>query len=85
MIKTIVQISGMACAMCEAHINDAVRSTLHVEKVSSSHSKGETIIISRQPIDEAALRTAINAIGYTVGEIKAEPYEKKSFFHFGKK
>ena len=35
MIKTTVKISGMACAMCEAHINDAVRGAFPVKKVTS--------------------------------------------------
>ena len=25
MIKTVVKIEGMACGMCEAHINDTIR------------------------------------------------------------
>ena len=37
MIQTTVKISGMACAMCEAHINDTIRRAFSVEKVSSSH------------------------------------------------
>ena len=59
MIQTTVKISGMACSMCEAHINDTIRGTFKVEKVSSSHTKGETVILSREPLDEAALRAAI--------------------------
>ena len=47
MIQTTVRISGMACSMCEAHINDTIRRTFSVEKVSSSHTKGETVILSR--------------------------------------
>ena len=39
MIRTTVKISGMACSMCEAHINDTIRRTFSVEKVSSSHNK----------------------------------------------
>lgn len=85
MIQTTVQVSGMACSMCEAHINDTVRAAFPVEKVSSSHSKGETVILSQAPLDENALRTAIDATGYTAGEIHAETYEKKGLFHFGKK
>ena len=54
MIQTTVRISGMACAMCEAHINDTIRRAFSVEKVSSSHTKGETVILSREPPDEAA-------------------------------
>ena len=32
MIRTTVRISGMACSMCEAHINDTIRRTFSVEK-----------------------------------------------------
>ena len=85
MIQTTVQVSGMACSMCEAHINDTIRAAFPVEKVSSSHSKGETVILSQEPLDENALRAAIDATGYTVGEISSAVYEKKGFFHFGKK
>ena len=85
MIQTTVKVSGMACSMCEAHINDAVRGAFPVEKVTSSHSKGETVILSKEPLDENALRTAIDATGYTAGEISTAVYEKKGFFRFGKK
>ena len=47
MIQTTVQVSGMACSMCEAHINDAIRAVFPVEKVSSSHSK-RSIIMPRK-------------------------------------
>lgn len=85
MIQTTVKISGMACSMCEAHINDTIRRTFSVEKVSSSHTKGKTVILSREPLDEAALRAAIDAAGYTAGEIRAAPYERKGLFSFLKK
>ena len=85
MIQTTVQVSGMACSMCEAHINDAIRGAFPVEKVTSSHSRGETVILSQAPLDENALRTAIDATGYMTGEISTAVYEKKGFFHFGKK
>ena len=54
MIRTTVKVSGMACSMCEAHINDTIRTAFPVEKVSSSHSKGETVILSQEPLDENA-------------------------------
>ena len=85
MIQTTVQVSGMACYMCEAHINDTVRAAFPVEKVSSSHSKGETVILSQAPLDENALRAGIDATCYMAGEISTAVYEKKGFFHFGKK
>ena len=50
MFKMILSIDGMACSMCESHINDAIRRELDVKKVTSSHSKGETVIISESNI-----------------------------------
>lgn len=85
MIQTTVKVSGMACSMCEAHINDAIRAALPVEKVTSSHSRGETVIVSNEPLDEEKLRGIINATGYTAGEISTVPYEKKGLFSFLKK
>ena len=85
MIQTTVEVGGMACSMCEAHVNDTIRGTFSVEKVSSSHSKGETVILSKEPLDENLLRAAIDATGYTTGDIKTETYEKKGLFSFLKK
>lgn len=82
MIQTTVQVSGMACSMCEAHVNDAVRSVLNVKKVTSSHVKGDTVILSDEPLDEDKLRETINATGYQVGDITSAPYEKKGLFSF---
>ena len=44
MFRTIVDIDGMMCGMCESHVNDAVRNNFKVKKVSSSHGKGRTVI-----------------------------------------
>ena len=85
MIETILKVDGMACGMCESHINDTVRNRFPVQKVTSSHTKGETVILSEQPLDEAALRAAIDATGYRVLTMTAHPYEKKGMFAFLKK
>ena len=82
MYQITVGVEGMACEMCEAHVNDAVRSALNVKKVTSSHGKGETVILSDEPLDADKLREAINATGYQVGGITSAPYEKKGLFSF---
>lgn len=85
MVKMTLDVDGMACGMCEAHVNDAVRKVFQVKKVTSSHSKGTTEIIAEEPLDEEKLKSAIEATGYTVLDVKTEPYEKKKFslFHRG--
>lgn len=84
MIKTIVEIEGMACSMCEAHVNDAIRKAFPVKKVTSSHSKKRTEIISGEPLEENKLKSAIEDTGYHVVSIKSEDYQKKGFFLFRK-
>ena len=85
MVRTTVKVDGMLCGMCESHVNDAVRKAFQVNKVTSSHTKGETVIITDTPVDEAKLKTAISATGYEVKGVTSEPYEKKkglfSFLH----
>lgn len=84
MVKITLEVEGMACGMCEAHVNDAVRKAFSVKKVTSSHAKGRTEILSEQPLEEEKLRAAIEATGYQVTAISSEPYEKKGFSLFRK-
>lgn len=85
MIKITLNIDGMMCGMCESHINDVIRKNFAVKKVTSSHSKGKTEIITEKPIPEEELRKAISGTGYTIVGMQSEPYEKKGFSLFGKR
>ena len=76
MVETILKVNGMMCGMCESHINDVVRKTARVNKVTSSHTKGETVILSEQPLDIEALRRTIAETGYTVKGAQEKPCEK---------
>ena len=80
MIKTTLHINDMACGMCESHVNDAIRNAFKIKKVSSSHTKKKTEILSEQPLDEKKLQEVITATGYTMTGIDSEPYEKKGLF-----
>lgn len=77
MRKITVEIAGMACGMCEAHINDAIRGAFPVKKVTSSHTKNQAIILAEQDISEQELRNVIDKTGYEVLSVSSEPYEKK--------
>ena len=85
MIETIVKVDGMMCGMCESHINDAVRSHFQVKKVSSSHTKGRTVIQSQEPLDQAQLRQVIDATGYKVLDVVSRPVEKRGLLGHLKK
>lgn len=85
MFKVTMNIDGMVCGMCETHINDAVRAAFKVKKVSSSHSRACTEIITEQLPDEESLRSVVEKTGYKVLDIRSEPYEKKGFSIFKRK
>lgn len=85
MIETIVKVDGMMCGMCEGHINDAIRSHFPVKKVSSSHSKGRTVIRSQEALDQAQLRQVIDATGYKVLDVVSRPVEKRGLLGHLKK
>ena len=84
MIQYTIKVDGMAYSMCEAHVNDAIRKAFRVKKVTSSHTHGQTEILSETALDEAELRRAISATGYQVVSIQSAPYEKKRLFSFGR-
>lgn len=83
MVKTVLKIDGMMCGMCEAHINDAIRKNFDVKKVSSSHSKGKTEIVSENAPDKAALKSVIEETGYTLLSVSTERYGR-GFWRFFK-
>ena len=68
MYKTTAKIDGMACSMCEAHVNETVRRAFPVKKVTSSHKKGECVILAEEPVK--------------VLSAESEPYRKKGLFGF---
>ena len=81
MLKTTLKIDGMMCSMCEAHIQEVIRKSVPgAKKVSASHSKGEASFLSEEAPDAAALKAAIDAMGYTCLGVESAPYEKKGWF-----
>ena len=81
MKQITLKVDGMMCGMCESHVNEAVcKAFPKAKKVTSSHSKGQTVILTEGDIPEAALRAAMEPTGYEVLGYKEEPYQKKGLF-----
>lgn len=78
------KINGMACGMCETHINDAVRNNFKVKKVTSSHSKAQTVIVVEEDIPDDKLKDVVEKAGYEFAGADRKPYVKKGLFGFGK-
>ena len=81
MIQIILRIDGMACRMCESHINDAIRNAFAVKKVTASYTKKECVILCENDIKEEKLQAVFDQIGYRMESMKKEPYVKKVCFY----
>lgn len=80
MIKTIIGVGGMSCQMCEAHINESVRSVVPDAKTIRANRKTrQVVIVSEGVIDKAALQQAIVSQGYDFLSYEYSPYESESF------
>ena len=80
MWKYTVKVDGMMCGMCESHANDSIRRAFeHVKKVTSSHSKGQTVIITEDDLTEDAIRAAFDGTGYEIGAVTREPAKRGLF------
>ena len=77
MIKTVVHIEGMMCAMCEAHMTDAIKSEFKPKKVVSSHEKNVSVVLSDTELDRAKLEKTVTDAGYKLISVTSEPYKKK--------
>ena len=72
-MKILMKIDGMACGMCEAHVNDVVRRTLpKAKKVKSSFRRGECSFVVDERFDEETLKNEIAKTGYKVIALSAE-------------
>lgn len=85
MTKITIDVEGMACGMCEAHVNEAIRNAFQVKKVTSSYTKKQTVILTEQDISERELKDAVAKAGYDAVAVSREPYEKKGLFGMGRK
>lgn len=75
MKEYVFDVEGMACAMCEAHINDAVRRVAGVKSVHSDRRARQTVVTA-ETLDTQAVMEAIAGLGYSplgVREQEAKP------------
>ena len=64
MIRITVQVDGMMCGMCEAHVNEAIRRALPVKRVTSNYRRKETVILTEQDVPDSAIHAALADTGY---------------------
>ena len=81
MYLTTLQIDGMMCGMCEAHVCDAIRKAVPAaKKVTASRAKKQASFLTDGTVDADALKAAINETGYECLYVQSQPFEKKGWF-----
>lgn len=66
---TIVDVTGMTCGNCVAHVTEAIEEVPGVLNVSVELRTGEAspvTVVTNTPLDEAAVRSAVDEAGYEV-------------------
>ena len=64
LMKTVVNVEGMMCPMCEKHVKEAIEKNFDVESVEASHEANRVEITSAKPLDYDKVAAAITEAGY---------------------
>ncbi len=77
MNKYIIGIDGMACGMCEMHVEEAIRKVLKVKMVKASHIKKQVIVIIEVNLSENDFHKILDPTGYRITSFKRTVAVKK--------
>ena len=72
MVKVTINVEGMMCGHCEAHVNKAIQAAFGAEDVVSSHENGTTVFSVPEKVDEAKVEEVIKEAGYEFKGITQE-------------
>ncbi|MFR0352712.1 heavy-metal-associated domain-containing protein [Streptomyces sediminimaris] len=69
-VTTVYKVTGMTCGHCEGAVSGEISELPGVTSVTAVASSGEVTVVSAAPLDEAAVRAAVDEAGYElVGQI----------------
>ena len=64
-MKKTMKIEGMMCAHCEATVKKALEAIPEVVDAEVSHTAGTAVVTLQSPVDDAALKKAVEDKYYT--------------------
>ncbi len=70
-MKQLVEIKGMSCGHCAAHVKDALKELDHIEDVHVNLELNNAVIKATKEVDTELIISAINDVGYKVTTIKS--------------
>ncbi|WP_435969969.1 heavy-metal-associated domain-containing protein [Streptomyces sp. Qhu_M48] len=63
-LTTVYQVKGMTCGHCEGAVSGEISELPGVSSVTAVASTGRVTVVSAAPLDEAAVRAAVDEAGY---------------------
>lgn len=63
-VTTVYKVSGMTCSHCEGAISKEISALDGVTSVQAVAKTGEVTVTSAAPLDEVAVRAAVDEAGY---------------------
>ncbi|MGV9557791.1 heavy-metal-associated domain-containing protein [Streptomyces sp. NPDC003522] len=63
-VTTVYQVSGMTCGHCEGAVSREISALDGVTAVTAVAGTGEVTVTSAAPLDEDAVRAAVDEAGY---------------------
>ncbi|MER8017525.1 heavy-metal-associated domain-containing protein [Streptomyces griseoluteus] len=63
-VTAVYQVSGMSCGHCEGSVSGEISQLPGVSSVKAVASTGEVTVVSSAPLDEEAVRAAVDEAGF---------------------
>ncbi|MFH8784960.1 heavy-metal-associated domain-containing protein [Streptomyces roseoverticillatus] len=63
-ITTVYRVTGMTCGHCESAVQEELSTLAGVTSVQAMAGTGEVTVVSAAPLDEEAVRAAVDEAGY---------------------
>ncbi|MET9414875.1 heavy-metal-associated domain-containing protein [Streptomyces klenkii] len=61
---TVYRVTGMTCGHCESAVKEELSALAGVTSVQAVAASGEVTVVSAAPLDEEAVRAAVDEAGY---------------------
>ncbi|MER7402518.1 heavy-metal-associated domain-containing protein [Streptomyces sp. NPDC000070] len=63
-VTAVYKVSGMSCGHCEGAVSGEISQIPGVSSVTAVASTGEVTVVSATPLDDEAVRTAVDEAGF---------------------
>ncbi|NEB02048.1 heavy-metal-associated domain-containing protein [Streptomyces sp. SID13726] len=63
-VTAVYKVSGMSCGHCEGAVSGEISELDGVSSVKAVASSGEVTVVSSAPLDEEAVRAAVDEAGF---------------------